>query len=65
MNELMEYMPFLIPVIILELVLMVTALVHVETSGLPVWKPHILDINCHVYTIFRAGCVFCIWKRAC
>ena len=29
MNELMEYMPFLIPVIILELVLMVTALVHV------------------------------------
>ena len=25
MNELMEYMPFLIPVIILELVLMVTA----------------------------------------
>lgn len=28
MNELMEYLPFIIPIIIVELVLMVAALVH-------------------------------------
>lgn len=28
MNEIMEYLPFIIPIIIVELVLMVTALVH-------------------------------------
>lgn len=28
MNEIMEYLPFIIPIIIMELVLMITALVH-------------------------------------
>jgi len=28
MNEIMEYLPFIIPIIIVELVLMVTALIH-------------------------------------
>lgn len=63
MNELMEYMPFLIPVIILELVLMVTALFCAEDIRITGLETAYLDINCHVYTIFRAGCVFCIWKR--
>lgn len=31
MDRIMEYLPFLIPVIIIELILMITALVHVLT----------------------------------